>query len=188
MPEEFSTKSGTGGFLNPDKVVEELKIAPGMKIADFGCGSGYLTFSIAKKIGPEGKVYAIDVLPSALESVRSQAKLRGIYNIEPIRANLEILGSSKLDEESCDLVVMANILFQTQKKAGVVSEANRILKSGGAMIFLEWRPNVKIGPATTGMAVSADYIKKIIKELKIDLKLEREFEAGSHHYGLIFRK
>lgn len=185
---EISPKPGTGGFLNPDRVVEELKITPGMKIADFGCGSGYLAFELAKKTGPEGKVYAIDVLTSALESVRSQTKLRGIYNIEPIRANLEILGSSKLADESCDMVVMANILFQTQEKAGVISEANRVLKSGGAMIFLEWRPDAKIGPPSAGLAVSAESVKKIVKELKLNLTLEREFEAGSYHYGLIFRK
>jgi len=183
-----SPKSGTGGFLNPDQVVEELKIAPGMKIADFGCGSGYLAFGLAKKTGPEGKVYAIDVLPAALESIRSQSKLRGIYNIEPVRANLEELNSSKLPDESCDMVVMANILLQTQKRAGVVSEANRVLKPGGAMVFLEWRPDAKIGPPSAGLSVSAEDIKKIVKELKLNLNLEREFEAGSHHYGLIFRK
>lgn len=181
-------KPGTGGFLNPDQLVERLKIAPGMKIADFGCGSGYLSFELAKKTGPEGKVYAIDVLTSALESVRSQMKLRGIYNIEIIRANLEILGSSKLSDESCDMVVMANILFQTQKKAGVVLEANRVLKPGGAMVFLEWRPDAKIGPPSVGMAIPPESIKEMVKKLNLNLTLEREFEAGSYHYGLIFRK
>ncbi len=174
--------------MNPDQVVEDLKIAPGMKIADFGCGSGYLAFELAKKTGPEGKVYAIDVLPSAMESVRSQAKMRGLYNIEPVRANLEILGSSKLSDQSCDMVVMANILLQAQEKAGVVSEANRVLKSGGAMVFLEWRPDAKIGPPSAGLSVSAESIKNMVKELKLDLILEREFDAGSHHYGLIFKK
>jgi ubiquinone/menaquinone biosynthesis C-methylase UbiE len=188
MPDDFFKKPGTGGFLNPDEVVEELKIAPGMKIADFGCGSGYLAFSLAKKTGSDGKVYAIDVLPSALESIRSQAKLRNIYNIEPVRADLEMPGSLKLPDESCDMVVMANILFQAKKKAEVVSEANRILKSEGAMVFLEWRPDAKIGPPSAGMSVSAESVKKIVKELKLNLILEREFEAGSHHYGLIFKK
>lgn len=186
MLEKFSTKPHADGFLDPDRVVEELKIAPGMKIADFGCGTGYLAFGMAKKTGPEGKVYAIDVLPSALESIRSQAKLRGIYNIESIRANLEELGSSKLPDQSCDMVVMANILLQTKKKSEVVSEANRILKPGGAMVFLEWRPDAKIGPPSQGYSISAESIKKIVKGP--GLALEREFEAGSHHYGLIFRK
>ncbi len=186
MPEETTTQHNIVGFLNPDQVIGELKIEPGMKIADFGCGTGYFAFVLAKKVGPEGKIYAIDVLTTALESIRSQAKLRGLYNIEPIRANLEIAGSSKIAADSCDLALMANILFQSQKKAEIISEAKRVLKPGGAALFIEWKPDSSIGPPSKGYKVPAEEIKKLAQDQ--DFVLEREFEAGSHHYGLIFKK
>ncbi|MDO9027817.1 MAG: class I SAM-dependent methyltransferase, partial [Candidatus Roizmanbacteria bacterium] len=159
MPEP-TTQHNVVGFLNPREVVKELPIEPGMKIADFGCGSGYFAFAFAEKTGIGGKIYAIDVLPTALESVRSQAKLRGLYNIEPLRADLETPGSTKLADESCDLVFIANVLFQSQKKSEIVAEAKRILKSGGALIFIEWRPDAKIGPPAAGYKITTEEIQK----------------------------
>ena len=59
-------KIGSGGFMNPDKIVAELNIKSGMIVADFGCGAGYFTIPIAKIIKNSGKIYAIDVLNETL--------------------------------------------------------------------------------------------------------------------------
>ena len=82
----------SGGFLHPKKAIEEFGIKKGMKIADFGCGAGYFSISMAEVVGEKGKIYALDVLKTALELVRSRAKIKSLLNVETIWSNLEVLG------------------------------------------------------------------------------------------------
>ena len=101
---------GTGGFLNPDFIVNEFGLRPGMNVADFGSGAGYFTIIMGERVGTEGRVYALDIMESALDSVREKAKAAGLENIEVIQTNLEVLGSSGLADQSQDVVLLANIL------------------------------------------------------------------------------
>src|SRR3989304_7020935 len=96
------------GFINTEKIISQLEIAPNMTVADLGAGHGFFTVAFAKKVGPSGQVYPVDVLPEALEAIRSRAKLEGLFNIKPVRGNLEKPGGSTLRDESCDMVMVAN--------------------------------------------------------------------------------
>lgn len=174
---------GTGGFLNPEKVLEEFGIKKGMKIADFGCGTGYFAILTAKAVGESGIIHAFDVLKTALESVRSRAKAEGLLNIRTVWANLEIKGGSNLEDKSVDVVLLANILFQSPKRASIITEAKRILKKGGKMIIIEWKKDQPMGPPQD-LIVSKDFINDLAE--KRGLKLEKEFSAGEHHWGMAF--
>ena len=178
-------EKGTGGFLDPEEIIKQLNIKKGIKIADFGCGAGYFTIPLAKLVGNEGRVYALDVLEQALESVRSRAKLEGLFNIETRRCNLEILNNSGLENDSVDLVLLANILFQSENKIDIIKEAKRVLKKGGEMIIIDWKPNQPMGPPEN-LVVSLDFIKKTIKDLEFDFK--KEFPVDKYHWGMIFTK
>jgi len=100
-------------IFDPKNLVAQLNLMPGSVVADFGSGSGILTLELAKAVGPEGKVFAVDVVPQQLESVKSLAQMRGINNLETRWANLE--KTSTLDPNSCDWVIIANLLFQVEK-------------------------------------------------------------------------
>lgn len=176
---------GTGGFLNPNKIIEEINlIKEGMKIADFGCGHGYFAIPLAKKIGDTGKIYAFDILPEALEGIHSRMKLEGIENIETKRVNLEKEEATGLIDNFCDIVFIANLLFQTEKDELIIKEAKRILKKNGYLVFIDWKPEVSLGPK--GKRVSQKEIKSLIE--KLDLKFEKEFFTDNYHFGLIFKK
>ena len=125
--------------LQPSALIDALSLRSGMHVADFGCGGGHFTFLLAKKVGEEGKVYAIDVQSTPLEMINERIKVQGIANIQTIRANLEILRSTTLDDASQDLVLLGNVLFQSQKKEDIIKEAKRILKPEGKLVLIEWR-------------------------------------------------
>ena len=92
------------GFFNPKELQQLIDIQEGMRVADFGSGSGEIAMIIARMVGPDGTVTAIDVLPSAIEFVRALAKHEKLHNIEAVRADLDIPGSSKLSDDSQDVV------------------------------------------------------------------------------------
>jgi len=177
-------KSGSGGFMNPDNIIAELGISSGMIVADFGCGAGYFTIPIAKIIKNSGKIYAIDVLSNALENISSKAKLYGLLNIETIRANIEVVGGTKIKDKSVDFVLLANVLFQCNDYDSVFGEAKRVLKNGGRIIVIDWIPKkVPLGPKFEH-CLSEDNVKKLA--IKNGLKFTKKIDAGDHHYGMMF--
>lgn len=173
-------------FLKPEEVVDAWDIRPGDKIADFGCGAGFFDVPLAKKAGSNGKVYAIDIRPEALEAVRTKSKLFHIQNLDAIRADLEAKNGSGLRSESIDKIIISNILFQVDNKTALAAEACRILKPGGSVIFIEWNETENaVGPSLDNR-VGKDEAKKIFEES--GLSVSKEFGAGSHHYGFVFKK
>lgn len=177
--------TGSGGFLNPQRIIGELGIfEEGIVVADFGCGHGYFSIPLARKVGPQGKIFALDVLPAALEAVHSRAKMEGISNIETKRCNLEKVGSSGLGDESCDIVLIANLLFQTEDDESVVKEAKRVLKKEGRIVFIDWKPEVPFGPQ--GKRNLDEEIKNLMQNG--GFFFEREFPTDNYHYGMVFKK
>ncbi|OGZ33963.1 MAG: hypothetical protein A2Y98_00615 [Candidatus Portnoybacteria bacterium RBG_19FT_COMBO_36_7] len=178
--------AGTGGFLNPQKVLDQLEIQTPSRIADFGCGHGYFSIPLAKMVGKEGQVFAVDILNEALEEVKGKAVQAELANIETLRGNLEIPGGSKLPDNSCDMALLANVLFQSNKKADIIREARRVLKSGGKMVIIDWQPSGKTLTSDSGWRISQGEASQAATEKKFTF--DREFDAGNFHYGLIFRK
>src|SRR3989344_27454 len=176
----------TRGFLNPDLIIDEFGLMPGMNVADFGSGAGYFTILIAEKVGREGQVYALDIMESALDSVREKAKAAGIENIEEIRANLEVPGSSSLTDQSQDVVLLANILFQSDKKAEIVKEARRVLKDNGSLIIIDGEK----GAGGFGPPDSLRTDKATMRSLTINegFVFEKAFDAGQFHFRMTFKK
>ncbi|MFZ2970699.1 MAG: class I SAM-dependent methyltransferase [Minisyncoccia bacterium] len=175
---------GSGGFMNPDTIVDNLNIKSDSVVADFGCGAGYFSIPLAKKVSNGGKVYAIDVLKDPLEAVLSKAKLYGLRNIEIIRANVETVGGTKLNDRSVDVVILANILFQCNDYNSVLSEAKRVLKDSGEIVIIDWIPEkIKMGPKFEH-CLSKNDVKKLA--IRNAFKFVREINAGDRHYGMVF--
>lgn len=173
-------------FINPTEVINNLELNEGMTIADFGCGAGYFSLPVARAIGKDGIVYALDVLPQALESVQSKAKLEGITNIVTKRANLEKAKGSGLAEESVDCVIIKDVLFQNQDKEAILKEAWRILKSDGQALVVEWdNKDFSLGPEKT-LRVSREKLIELIK--KMNFKIKKIMSAGNFHYAFIVVK
>ena len=169
-------------FLNPNKIIEELDLKKDMVAADFGSGSGSWVIPLAKKL-EEGKVYAIDLLEEPLSALKARANFEKLYNIEIVLADVE-KEIGVLKENSCDLVLMTNLLFQCENRKKVLTEGKRVLKLKGRILIIDWQEKAVWGPKRG--RVSLEEIKKITKE--VGLKKEREFTAGSDHFALIFTK
>lgn len=194
MPTSALTESkGTGGFMNPEKIAAEFGVKEGMMIADFGSGAGYFAILLGKRVGVDGKVFAVDIQESALDNVRVKAKAAGLENVETIRSNLEVLGSSGLKDNSQDMALLANILFQSEQKEEIIKESVRVLKSGGFLVVIDWKraagamPDGRqgFGPPDN---LRTDEIAMRSLVLGEGLVFEKNIDAGQFHYGLKFIK
>jgi ubiquinone/menaquinone biosynthesis C-methylase UbiE len=168
-------------FIDPEEILKKLKLKKEMIAADFGCGSGGWALPLAKKL-EEGTVFALDILEEPLSALRARVKLEKISNIETIRADVE--KRTPLSSDSVDLVLMTDLLFECEDKKMVLEEGKRILKPGGFILIVDWKITAPLGPEKG--RVSPQDIKKEARGL--NLRPEREFEAGIYHWGLIVVK
>ena len=125
-------------FAHPARNVEAFNIQIGMKVADFGSGSGAYVLAIAEALCGSGHVYAVDVQRDLLRRTKNEATQRGYKNVEVLWGDLESAGGSKLADRSVDIVLISNLLFQIADKKIVVAEAWRILRSAGRLAIIDW--------------------------------------------------
>ena len=172
-----------GIFLNPVQAVENFGLELGMQVADFGAGAGHFTKAMADIIGGSGKVTAIDILDSAIETIEGQKRISGLFQIQTSKSNLEKPNGSNLPDASQDLVLCANILHQVQNPQNILNEAYRILKLQGKLFVIDWFEQGIIGPP---QRIPKDLVEKLATE--IGFKKTGEIDAGGLHYGLEFKK
>jgi ubiquinone/menaquinone biosynthesis C-methylase UbiE len=173
-------------FSDPVKNVESAGIQPGMDIADLGSGSGFYAIAAAKALMSTGRVYAIDAQKDLLSKLKNNATREGLYNIEVIWGDIEKIKGTKLRDSSVDLVFLCNILFQLDNKSTAVKEAARILKPNGRILFVDWSDSFGgIGPKPK-MVVTKQKALELFE--KSGFHMDKEIEAGSHHYGFVYKK
>lgn len=127
-------------WLPPGEVLALLNITAGEIIADIGAGTGYFALPMAGRTGNGGRVIAVDAQPEMLEWIRRKMGTSGFTNIQLVHAEAE---STTLPGANCDLVFMANVWHEFPNRDAVLAEAARILKPGGRLAILDWRPDVE---------------------------------------------
>ncbi|MEZ5397058.1 MAG: class I SAM-dependent methyltransferase [Bryobacterales bacterium] len=130
----------------PDRVVRELKIAPGSTVADLGAGVGYFTWRLAGAVGPMGKVIAVDIQPGMIERLRQNLAERGITNVEPVLGSEE---NPRLPPHSVDMVLLVDVYHELQQPERTMAHVRRALKPDGRLVLIEYRkedPDIPIHP------------------------------------------
>ena len=172
-------------FSDPQKNIAELGIVDSMKIVDLGAGSGFYTIEAAKKVGVRGMVYAVDVQQDLLNKIKNSAGLVGLHNIEVVWGNIEKIGGTKLREAIADRIIISNTLFQIapEDRDNLALETKRLIKSGGKLMVIDWTSGSPLSPKNAVPRMLAEGIFQ-----KVGFQIEKSFDAGDHHYGIIFKK
>jgi ubiquinone/menaquinone biosynthesis C-methylase UbiE len=175
-----------GDFSDPKKVIKNIGLRKGMTVADIGTGSGFYTFASAEEVGPEGKVYSIEVQKEIVGRVKKEAVEQGFKNVEVLWANAENVGGTHLAKESIDVVIVSNTLFQMANKTSFAQEAYRITKPGGTMALIDWSESFNgLGPHS-GYVVTKEEGKMLFEGY--GFVFQTDFDAGAHHWGIILKR
>jgi ubiquinone/menaquinone biosynthesis C-methylase UbiE len=174
-------------FSDPNTIVPQLHIPLGASVADLGAGAGVYSFLISKVVGPTGKVYACDVQKDMITRLENEIKDRGVTNIQTVLSNIETHQGTKLRDQSIDWVIVANVLFQVEDREGFIKEISRILKPSGSVFLVDWSESFgNLGPHPREV-INATEAEKKFTALGFT-KSPQVIEAGTHHYGIIFKK
>jgi len=172
-------------FQNPSSIIKYVGLIEGMKVADFGAGTGTYAKAASMSVGPTGRVYAIEIQKELALRLKKELKEQGMTNTEVIWGNIEKRGGSELGDEVIDAVILANTFFLVPDKIELLREIVRVLKKGGKLLLVDWLDSFgNIGPLAE-MVVTPERAESLFTASGFSL-LESIPESGDHHYGMIF--
>ncbi len=167
-----------------DDMIAALKFREGEVVADIGCGSGYVSRKIAKKIGAKGIVYGVEIQQEMLDLL---AKRMAMFRIDNVKGVMGTITDPKLPAESCDTMILVDVYHEFDHPYEMLRGMIAGLKPGGRIVFVEFRgedPNVPI--KTIHKMTEA----QVRKEMALHAELEFVENIGTLpiQHLLIFRK
>jgi ubiquinone/menaquinone biosynthesis C-methylase UbiE len=167
----------------PNRLVALVKFKPGEVVADVGAGSGYLTFRLAEKVGPTGKVLAVDVQPEMLDIIRSKMKKNNVTNVEPV---LGTETDPKLPAGTVDTIVLVDVYHEFSQPYEMTDAMVKALKVGGRLVFAEYRKEDEKVPIKLVHKMSEQQVKKEMEPFP--LKHVRTFGSLPWQHVIVFEK
>ncbi|HVR29587.1 MAG TPA: methyltransferase domain-containing protein [Thermoanaerobaculia bacterium] len=116
-------------------IVAALALKAGMEVADVGAGTGFLTRMIARAVGPEGRVYAVDVVPEFLEHIASGAKEDGLTNVTTVLGGQKSTG---LEADAVDLVLVCDTYHHFEFPRHTLASLHSALRDGGRLVVIDF--------------------------------------------------
>lgn len=168
---------------NPREVVSSAHIAPGSRVAEIGCGTGWFTFELEHAVRPRGMVYALDMQPAMLQILRAKREHWERILTLPCREN-----EFELDDGEVDAVFHANVLHECEEPEKHLREVFRVLKTGGMLALVEWHwadEESQPGPPNTQRIEPRD-AQTLVE--RVGFQIEELRDVGPYHYILKARK
>jgi ubiquinone/menaquinone biosynthesis C-methylase UbiE len=168
---------------DPDRAIDMLKIERGSTVADIGAGSGYMTVKLAKKVGPQGRVYANDIQQGMLDLLNKRLAKGKITNVSVVLGTQD---DPRIPIDTLDLVLMVDVYHELSQPQLMLRRIRASLKPGGRLVLLEYRkedPSIPIRPEHKMTAAEA----KLEVEAE-GFKLTRTNEDLPRQHIFIFTK
>ncbi len=118
------------------RIVEALGLKPGQRVADVGAGSGLFTLLFGERVGPRGRVYAVDIVPGFLEQILQRAQAAGLRNVQTVLGTERAVG---LPPRSVDLVFVCDTYHHFEYPRAMLASIHRALRPGGRLVLVEFR-------------------------------------------------
>jgi arsenite methyltransferase len=165
----------------PEEVIQVLDIKPGETLADIGAGSGYFTFRFARKVGENGRVYAVDINADMILYMNRYIRDKKIKNVTTI---LSAPDDPLLGDASINRFFICNTFHHIPKRPAYIALMKKMLKPGGQVIIVDYKKGqLPVGPPPEMKLARRD----VIGEMEAGgFKLAKEHRFLPYQYFLVF--
>jgi ubiquinone/menaquinone biosynthesis C-methylase UbiE len=123
-------------WQHPEQIMDVLGIAEGSVAADIGAGAGWFTIRLARRVGPNGVVYAEDVQPQMLAAIQRRVKAEGLTNVKPILGK----GSDpQLPRAALNVVLMVDAYHEIDDRVPMLRNLATSLRPGGRIGVVDFK-------------------------------------------------
>jgi predicted methyltransferase len=122
-------------WQHPEEVMSVLRLRAGSAVADVGCGRGYFTYHLAERVGPQGKVYAVDILPKLIDDLRHQALSKWLVQVKAI---LGAPDDPHLPTHALDAILVVLAYHEMRDYDAMLESFYRALKPDGLLGIIEF--------------------------------------------------
>ncbi|MCB9856129.1 MAG: methyltransferase domain-containing protein [Phycisphaerales bacterium] len=122
-------------FHHRDEILMALDLQPGMDIADIGAGTGFYSLAFADRVGPDGRVYAVDIAKPFLERIDAEAAQHDLHNITTIQCPENATG---LERNSIDRAFICDTYHHFEFPMSTLKSLHRAMRNGGRVHIIEF--------------------------------------------------
>ncbi len=169
-------------WQKPHEVIAALGLRGGEAVADIGAGSGYFSAPLAKAVGPEGALYAVDVQQDLIDLLGARAEREGLKNLRP---TLGAFDDPNLAAESVDLIFICDVVHHIENRQAYYAKLAQALRPGGRLAIVDfYKRELPVGPDVAMKIAKADMVEEL---RQAGFTLAEEHDFLPHQYYLIFR-
>ena len=166
-------------WQNPEDILDAIELNRSYVAADLGCGSGFLTIPLSRKVK---KVYGIDMQKEMLKYLEQKINNQRIENITPL---LSKENEIPLENESLDLLISTNTLHEFSDKEKIIQEMHRVLRQEGKAVIVDFKKeNTGSGPPVA-IRLSKDQAKLLFEKNGFTVVKSKDL---MYHYLILFRR
>jgi ubiquinone/menaquinone biosynthesis C-methylase UbiE len=134
-----ASESRRDRWLQPERVLDTVGLHAGMTVAEVGAGRGYFTVKLARRVGPEGAVYANDISSSALTTLEERCADEDLTNVSTVHGDVD---HPRLPENALDMVFLVYALHDFTQPVEVLENLKPSLRAGATVVLLDQDPDI----------------------------------------------
>jgi predicted methyltransferase len=117
-----------------DQIFTEMGLRPGAVVADVGAGDGFFTSRLARAVGSDGRVYAVEIDDATIDTLRNRLRDDGIENVTIVKGAAD---DPKLPERALDAALIVNAYHEMKQHQAVMAALRRALKPDSRLVIVE---------------------------------------------------